>query len=177
VSYAWDRSGTLERREGGGVIWRGEGVRTSRPLVVERERQNLLGEQRTEVQEIPTEPLVADVDGDGVDEVLTVVSDRAPLGSLGRLRAFRGGSYRLLVAEGRGLAERARSVLLGRFATAVALYDVDGDGRPEAVMSVVIRRRSGVSAGRSTLVVLDPMTGDLSPLGRPPATADGGGTR
>jgi len=68
-------------------------------------------------------------------------------------------------------------VLLGRFATAVALYDVDGDGRPEAVMSVVIRRRSGVSAGRSTLVVLDPMTGDLSPLGRPPATADGGGTR
>jgi hypothetical protein len=167
VTYSWDEDGLLERREGAGVIWRGETVQTSRPLVVERERQNLLGEQRTEVQEIPTEPLLADLDGDGVDEVLTVASDRAPLGSLGRLRAFRGGCYRLLAAEGRGLAERARSVLLGRFATAVALYDVDGDGQREAVMSVVLRRRSGVSAGRSALVVLDPLTGDLLPHGRP----------
>ena len=167
VLYTWEDGGILERREGRGVLWRSDTVRTSRPLAVERERLNLLGERRTELQEIPTEPLVADVDDDGTAEVLTVVSDKAPLGAVGRLRAFRGGSYRLLGVDGRGLAERARSVLIGRFATGVALHDVDGDGIREAVMSVVLRRRSGVSPGRSTLVVLDPSTGDLLPLGRP----------
>jgi len=167
VLYTWGDDGLLERREGSGVLWRSETVRTSRPLAVERERLNLLGERRSEVQEVPTEPLVADLDADGTNEVLTVISDPAPLGALGRLRAFRGGSYRLLGVEGRGLAERARSVLLGRFATGVALFDVDGDGRREAVVSVVLRRRSGVSRGQSTLVVFDPQTGDLLLMGRP----------
>ncbi len=167
VMYNFASSGELERRDGAAVVWRSEEIRMTRPLSVERERANLLGERRAEVQAFPTEVAAADVDGDGTAEVLMVTSDQASVPMLERVRVFRGGSYRLLGEGDRGLVSRATSLLMGRLMTGVALLDVDGDGSPEALATVVIKRRSGVSRGLSSIVALDPLTGDLLELGRP----------
>ena len=169
VTYTFASGGDLERRDGSAVVWRSEEIRMTRPLSVERERANLLGERRTEVQAFPTEVTAADVDGDGTAEILMVTSDQAPVPMLERVRVFRGGSYRLLGEGDRGLVPRASSLLMGRLMTGVAMLDADGDGGAEAIATVVIKRRSGVSRGLSTIVALDPISGDLLELGRPAA--------
>jgi len=170
--YAWDDRGALERWESGAVVWRGETVCMSRPLSRERERANLLGERRTELDAYPTLPHLHDVDGDGTDEVLVVVSDPGGVQLLARVRTFRGGTMRVLGVGERGLTSRATSILLGRFLTSVTTADLDGDGATEALATVVLRRRSGVGPGRSSLAAFDPHSGDLLDIGRPVESSD-----
>ncbi len=165
--YAWAEDGTLERRQSGTAVWRGEELRMTRPLNRERDRDNLLGESRSEIDEYPTLPVVQDVDGDGTDEVLVVTSDAPKVQVLERVRVFRGATFTRLVPEGRGLAPAAESLLMGRFATGLATADLDGDGELEVLVSVVLQRRSGVGRGRSAIAVFDAVTGDLLELGRP----------
>jgi len=169
--YAWDDRGALERWESGAVVWRSEAVRMSRPLSRERERANLLGERRMVLDTFPTLPHRVDVDGDGTDEVLLVISDPAGVQVLARVRTFRGGTVRVMGAGERGLTARATSILLGRFLTGVTTSDLDGDGMDEALATVVLRRRSGVGPGRSSLAAFDLESGDLLPLGRPQEAA------
>ena len=170
--YAWDARGVLERWESGAVIWRGDAVRMSRPLSKERERANLLGERRTVMDSFPTLPHLVDVDADGTDEVLVAVSDPAGVQVLERVRTFRGGTVRVLGVGERGLIPRATSILLGRILTGVTTLDLDGDGTSEAVATVVLRRRSGVGPGRSSLAAFDLQNGDLLPIGRPSEESD-----
>jgi hypothetical protein len=170
--YAWADDGTLERRQTGTAVWRSDELRMTRPLNRERERENLLGESRSEIDEYPTLPVVQDVDGDGTDEVLVVTSDAPKVQVLERVRVFRGGTLARLVPEGRGLAPAAESILLGRFATGLAATDLDGDGDLEVLVSVVLQRRSGVGRGRSALAAFDAVSGDLLELGRPEETAE-----
>ena len=170
--YAWDDRGAMERWESEAVVWRGDAVRMSRPLSRERERANLLGERRTELDTYPTLPHLADVDGDGVDEVLVVVSDPAGAQVLERVRTFRGGTLRVLEVGERGLTTRVTSILLGRFLTGITTVDLDGDGTREALTTVVLRRRSGVGPGRSALAAFDLDSGDLLPIGRPAEESD-----
>lgn len=167
VLYAWDAGGKLERRQNGVAVWRGDEVTMTRPLNRERERENLLGESHTEIDEYPPLPVVLDLDADGTDEVLVVTSDAPKVQVLERVRVFRGATYTLLGEEERGLAPRARSLLLGRFATGVAATDLDGDGDYEALVTVVLQRRSGVGKGRSAIAVFDASSGDLLEVGRP----------
>lgn len=170
--YAWDDEGSLERRQSGTAVWRGEELRMTRPLSRERERENLLGESRTEIDAYPTLPVVRDVDGDGADEVLVVTSDAPKVQVLQRVRVFRGATFSRLTPAGRGLESAAESILLGRFGTGLAVVDLDGDGDLEALVSVVLQRRSGVGLGRSALAAFDAVTGDLLPLGRPQEVDD-----
>ncbi len=172
--YTWSPDGELERHEGGSVVWRGDEFHMARPLATEVERANLLGERTAEVVAFPVPPAVADVDGDGVAEVLVATSDAAPVQMLSRVRPFRGGSYHLLEVSDRGLRPTCTSLLLGRMLTGVAAHDADGDGALDAVVTVVLQRRSGFGRGRSAVAVLDPITGDLvsgsaSPRRAPPA--------
>jgi len=167
VLYAWDEAGKLERRQSGTAVWRGDDVTMTRPLDRERERENLLGESHTEIDEYPTLPVVLDLDADGTDEVLVVTSDAPKVQVLERVRVFRGATYTMMGEEGRGLAPRAESLMLGRFATGVAATDLDGDGDLEALVTVVLQRRSGVGKGRSAIAVFDALSGDLLELGRP----------
>jgi len=174
VLYTWGEDGELERRERGAVVWHGPDLAVSRPLGREREVQPLLGSRETVVETWPVPPVVVDLDGDGVDEVLVAASDASPVQVLERLRAFRGGRYERLVPAGRGLQRQAESILVGRFTTGLAVADPDGDGADEVVMAIVLLRRSGVGRGRSALVVLDPLTGDPDPVFHPPYGGSGG---
>jgi hypothetical protein len=170
--YAWDRRGELERRERGAVVWHGPGMTTARPLGREREVQDLLGSREAVMETWTIPPLVVDLDDDGTPEVLTVTSDASPVQVLERLRSFRGGRYEMLTASGRGLERAVESLLLGRFATGVAVADLDHDGHDEVVVAIVLQRRSGVGQGRSTLVVLDPWTGDPDPAFLPDTSGE-----
>ncbi len=167
--YAFNARGELERWEQGAPVWRSEEVRGARPLLVERERVDLLGERERVVDAFGPPVARADADGDGRDEVWLATSDPAPVRILERVRVFRGGQFVLLGAGDRGLEVRARSILIGRYATGVAPFDVDGDGDLEAVAAIVLARGGGVSRGKSTLVVFDGETGDLLEIGRPVA--------
>jgi len=167
AEYAFNERGELERWVGQAPVWRSEDVRMARPRMVEREHSNLLGERQTVVDSFATAVTMTDVDGDGRDEVWMVTSDPAPVRVLERVQVFRGGQFLLLGVDERGLAVRARSILLGRYATGVAPFDVDGDGDLEAVVTVVLKQGGTAAWGKSTIVVFDAETGDLTELGRP----------
>jgi len=172
--FAFDARGELERWVEHAPVWRDETIEMARPRTVERERANLLGERQTVLDAFGTDIARADADGDGVDEIWLATSDPVPVRVLERIRVFRGGQFVLLGATDRGLEARARSILLGRYATGVAPFDLDGDGTPEAVVAIVLVRAGGVSKGKSTLVVFDGQTADLTDIGRPVGGEVGG---
>jgi len=80
-------------------------------------------------------PVVADVNGDGMPEVITNLTDNLPPG--------RG---RLVVFEGDGSGEHCRNdeAMLG-YASSAAVGDLDGDGKPEIVNVRALKQQIGTA--------------------------------
>jgi hypothetical protein len=105
-----------------------------------------------EMRYLPSRVDVADMDGDGLKEIVAVKNeDRA--GSFSRLRMFKQGRLEVLKWDQVGLAPVGQTPSVAKFIGDFALGDINGDGRPEIIAAVVQKTRNVAGPGSSYLAV------------------------
>ena len=169
-----DHIGERDPRSPRALIWRSDHRTTSRPVVIEREYSNLLGEELDGTLALPTPPAVFDADCDGTWEVLLVAGSTTPVAMLQNVRVLQGGDARFMKPGARGLEEVHRTPLLGRaMVGAVPWVDVDGDLVWAA--AVWVRADTGFAPPETRVYLFNPDNGDLLPGPKPPEaeSADG----
>lgn len=144
------------------LIWRADARTVSRPVSVERDYSNLLGEEHEDRLELPVPAQVVDLDGDGTRELLTVAGPTTPVAVLDNVRVLQGGDARVMVPAARGLEERVRSPLLGRAMVGVVRFR-DAAGHPALAAAVWTRADTGFARPETRVLLLDPTTGDVLP--------------
>ena len=165
-----DHLGERDPRSPRALIWRSDGRVVSRPVVVDREATNLLGEDVDSALELPVPPSVLDSDCDGTYEVLTVAGSTTPVAILQNVRVLQGADARMLVPGARGLEEVRRTPLLGRAMVGVVPWaDVAGDLVWAA--AVWVHAEAGFVRPETRVYLFDPSTGDLLPSSPPAADA------
>lgn len=106
---------------------------------------------------LPSRVHLLDLDGDGVQEIVTVKNeDRA--GALSNTQIFKSGQLQILKWDQLGLVPIWRSGAISKFIGDFTLADTDGDGRPEIVAAVVQKTRNIMSRGSSYLAVFKLVT-------------------
>lgn len=140
------------------VLWRSEDRPWGRPVVLDREYRDLLGETREEGVGLATAPLVGDLDGDNVAEVWIAGHPLPPVRMFESLTGLPGGDVRRLDAASRGLDERIRSALVGRAIVGVAA--IEHGGRTVIAAAVWTRLRGGFERPETRVLLFDPVTGD-----------------
>ncbi len=151
--------GERDMRSPRALVWRSDGRTVSRPVVVERDYTNLLGEELEASLDLPTPPVVVDPDGDGTFEVMLVAGSTTPVAMLENVRVLQGGDARLMVPAARGLEEVRRTPLLGRAMVGVVPWQVDG--APVWAAAVWVRADTGFARPETRVYLFDPTTGDL----------------
>jgi len=160
------------------VTWRSDDRVAGRPLEIERNYQNLLGESQEETLALlPPVTLLGDNDGDGLSEVLLVGGVHNPVAVLRNLRVWQGGDVRLYRPSTRGLEEVRRTPLVGRAVVAATTWQI-GPNDTVWAAAVWTRPAGGMARPESRVFLFDPATGDLLGSGpripTPPATPVGG---
>lgn len=153
--------GERDMRSPRALVWRSDTRTVSRPVLVEREYTNLLGEDLDGTLDLPTPTVVFDSDGDGVFEVLVVAGSTTPVAVLENVRVLQGGDARLLSPAARGLEELRRTPLLGRAMVGAVPWQVDGAAVWAA--AVWVRADGGFARPETRVYLFDPATGDLLP--------------
>jgi len=142
------------------VVWRSDERLVARPIEIERDTRDLLGEEVRDTVRFAAPVSVADLDGDGADEVLLVAGSLTPVAMLQNLRVYQGGDARLFEAGPRGLVESHRSPILGRALIAATPWTAP-DGRAVWAAVAWTKLGGGFVAPESRVFLLDPATGDL----------------
>ena len=88
---------------------------------------------------LPLRLHVADIDGDGQNEIVTARNRDATGNLLSRFRQFAHGQVVALAWDKIGMKEKWATEAMADFVVDTALADVDGDGRPEVVFAVSTR--------------------------------------
>jgi len=165
--FSFDAAGFLEERDARSpraIIWRSADRFVGRPIELDRDYRNMLGEEQGVTLRLAPPTSLVDEDGDGASELLMVGGTQTPVVVFENLRLYQGGDVRLLAAAARGAEEVRRSPLLGRAMVAVCPWSPDPDTRVWAA-AVWTRLGSGFVRPESRVFLLDPATGDL--LGGP----------
>ncbi len=155
--------GERDVRSARALVWRSDARTVSRPVVVEREYSNLLGEELDGTLDLPTPTVVMDPDGDGVFDVLIVAGSTTPVAVLENVRVLQGGDARLLTLDTRGLKEERRTPLIGRAMVGVVPWTLRG--QPVWAAAVWVRADTGFVRPETRVYLFDPATGDLLPPG------------
>jgi hypothetical protein len=117
-----------------------------------------------ELRYLPSRVHVADLDSDGLKEIIAVKNeDRAS--TFSRLRMFKQGRLEVLKWDQVGLRPVANTPLVAKFIGDFTLGDVTGDGRPEIVAAIVQKPRNVTGPGSSYLAVFS--LGKPTAAGRP----------
>ncbi|MEE2830272.1 MAG: hypothetical protein VX498_13875 [Myxococcota bacterium] len=146
-------------RSGWGVLWRSEDRPVARPVEVEREVRDLLGDLRDERIRLAPPVAVVQLDDDPAEEVLVVTGVPAPQVVFENLRLYRGGDIRAYDPELRGLKELHRTPLLGRSLSAVVA--VERGGEDLWVGAIWTRLPGGFTRPESRLLLFDPASGNV----------------
>jgi TolB-like protein len=105
---------------------------------------------------LPQRLFIADLNGDGRNEVITAVNKALAGGALQRLKTYSEGRIQVLASQGEGLYPQLKTAQLEGYVSDVALADSDGDGRPEIFFSVVIKTGSMIgTTPKSVIYLLD----------------------
>lgn len=165
--FSFDSSGFLEERDARSpraIIWRSPDRFVGRPVELDREYRNMLGEEEGTTLRLAPPTSLVDEDGDGAPELLMVGGTQTPVVVFENLRVYQGGDVRLLTPAARGAEETRRSPLLGRAMVAVCPWS-PAPGERVWAAAVWTRLGSGFVRPESRIFLLDPATGDL--LGTP----------
>lgn len=104
---------------------------------------------------LPQRILIADVDGDGVNEVIVSRNRDAAKGLFERLRLFKGGHIECLSWDKMGLYPEWRTREISGHLSDYSIGDVDNDGRQELVYTVIRQIGSLITDSRSFVAVQD----------------------
>jgi len=111
---------------------------------------------------LPHRIFIADLNGNGKNEVI-VVKNHTVTGKLfKRYRRFSGAQVESLTWNGLGLAPLWHTRKVSGYFSDYQLDDIDDDGEPEIIISVVSRREATFEKGKSAVIVyeLDPLRGE-----------------
>jgi hypothetical protein len=159
--FSLGETGHLEERDPRSpraVIWRSDDRFVGRPVEVERDYRDMLGDERETMLRLA--PPVSLVQEDGVTRLLLVGGVQTPVVVFENLRVYQGGDARLLEPVQRGVEELRRSPLLGRAMVALAPWEPTPGERVWAAV-VWTKTGSGFVKPESRVFLLDPATGDL----------------
>jgi hypothetical protein len=101
---------------------------------------------------LPSRIHLADLDGDGISEIMVVRNDDAA-GAFKRTRWFKQGHLMIHKWDQLGLTTLWRSNGLSKFIGDFTLADINQDGSPEIVAAVVQKQRTVLGSGSSYLAV------------------------
>lgn len=93
-----------------------------------------------------------DLDGDGIQE-LFVVDNEDMAGAFNRVRLFKNGRLEALKWDQLGMTPQWRTRNLAKYISDFTLADIDGDGKPEVVATVVQKSGGSISKAQSYLAV------------------------
>jgi hypothetical protein len=161
--FSFAEGGFMEERDARSpraIVWRSDDRFVSRPVELDREYRNMLGEQEGTTLRLAPPVSIVDEDEDGAPELLMVGGTQTPVVVFENLRVYQGGDARLLTPTSRGVEETRRSPLLGRAMVAVTPWSPVAGERVWAA-AVWTRMSSGFVRPESRVFLLDPATGDL----------------
>ena len=161
--FSFESSGFVEERDARSqraVIWRSADRFVGRPVELDREYRNMLGEDEGVTLRLAPPVSLVDEDADGAPELLMVGGTQNPVVVFENLRVYQGGDVRLMRPVARGLEEVRRSPLLGRAMVAVCPWS-PAEGERVWAAAVWTRLGSGFVKPESRVFLLDPATGDL----------------
>lgn len=104
---------------------------------------------------IPQRILVADVDKDGKNEVVSVINKDTAARMLERFRLYKSGRFESLEWNGIGLVPEWKTNDISGYVSDYAIGDFDNDGRDELVFSVVAEIGSILGKSKSFIAALE----------------------
>lgn len=108
--------------------------------------------KETDILYLPSRVHLADLDGDGLSEIVVVQNDDAAK-AFDRTRWFKQGRLMIHKWDQLGLTTLWRTRGLSKFIGDFTLADIDADGSPEIVAAVVQKQRTVMGSGNSYLAV------------------------
>jgi hypothetical protein len=139
------------------VLWRLDERIVARPIEMERQSRDMLGQSEDERIRLAPVPVVG-INAAGTEEVLVVSGPPVPVFAFENMRISGGGDVRLFSVGSRGLDERVRSPLLGLDLS--ASWAGEALGRTLWIAAVWTKDGGGFSKPESRVFRLDPATGD-----------------
>ncbi|MDR1045856.1 MAG: FG-GAP-like repeat-containing protein [Candidatus Adiutrix sp.] len=105
---------------------------------------------------LPARILIADIDGDGQNELIVAKNDRGGVPFMGNQRGFSSGAMQAFKYVNLSLSPFFRSRALPGPGVDYALADFNNDGTPDLVVAVVTEHKSGLlKDGRSRIVAYE----------------------
>ena len=105
---------------------------------------------------LPSRILLADIDGDGQNELIVAKNDRGGVAFMSKLRAFSGGAIQAFKYTNMSLTPFFRTRSLPGPGVDYALADFNNNGTLDLVVAVVTEQKSGMMAeGRSVIIAYE----------------------
>lgn len=137
----------------GELIWKsGDRFGGSETFLVKTEETDGTLGQRTY---FPQRVLIADLDGNGANEVLTVTNEDVASRVLQRFRQYSGATFACLTWDGLGLSEIWRTRKTSGYVADFALADIDNDGHLEIAAAILRTHGSLLTKAKSCVIAYD----------------------
>ncbi|MDL2260344.1 VCBS repeat-containing protein [Deltaproteobacteria bacterium OttesenSCG-928-K17] len=105
---------------------------------------------------LPSRLILADIDGDGRNELIVAKNDRSGVAFMSRLRSFSGGALQAFKYTNMSLSPFFRTRSLPGSGVDYALADYNNDGSLDLVVAVVMEEKSGMlKDGRSVIIAYE----------------------
>ena len=114
------------------------------------------GSEHTSREYLPSRILIADIDGDGQNELIVAKNDRGGVAFMSKLRAFSGGAMQAFKYSNMALSPFFRTRSLPGPGVDYALADFNNNGTMDLVVAVVTEQKSGMMVeGRSVIIAYE----------------------